>query len=294
MTSTRRSNRATFSPRNAVDESLEEEEAPREEIVPGVARALSPMVRRILATNPGPRTGLGTNTYMVGIDEIAVIDPGPLDKAHLDAITGCGGDLIRWIIVTNDDPHHAEAVSELKARTGAVVMAMCDVPRDEELKHGQQIVGTEFRLTIKHLPGPSADNIGLMLEEERTLLSGDLIVEGGTMAIVPPSGDMSDYITSLESLKKLRLKRIAPAHGYLIENPKEVIEEYLSHRANREKEVLKAVKGGATRVEDVVTVIYGDELEIELRELAEGTVHAHLIKLKGERKVKGTKNWAVA
>lgn len=273
---------------------VEEEEVPREEIVPGVARALSPMVRRILCRNPGPKTGLGTNTYMVGIDEIVVIDPGPNDSEHLDAIVGCGGDLIRWIMVTSDDPHHAEAVGALKERTGAKVMAMADIDCDEKLKDGDQIVGTEFRLTVKHLPGPSPKNIGLYLEEERMLIAGDLIVEGSSMAILPPQGDMKEYIASLESLRKLRLKRIAPAHGYLIEEPKEAIEEYISHRADREKQVLKAVKAGATRVEDVVSVVYGDELEIELRELAEGTVHAHLIKLKGEGQVKGTKNWAMA
>ena len=277
------------------DVELEEnEEVVREEIVPGVARALSPMVRRILATNPGPKTGLGTNTYLVGIDEIAVVDPGPIDKDHLDSICGCGGDLIRWILVTNDDPHHAEAAQELKARTGAEVLAMCDIERDGKLADGDQIVGTEFRLTVKHLPGPSPLNIGLMLEEERTLLSGDLIVEGSSMAIVPPQGDMVQYLESLESLMKLRLKRIAPAHGYLIENPKEVIAEYIDHRMAREKQILEALGNGAGRVEDVAASVYGDLEDDVVIELAQGTVHAHLLKLKSDGAVKGTKNWALA
>lgn len=277
------------------DVELEEtEEVVREEIVPGVARALSPMVRRILATNPGPKTGLGTNTYLVGIDEIAVVDPGPIDKDHLDSICGCGGDLIRWILVTNDDPHHAEAAQELKARTGAEVLAMCDIERDGKLADGDQIVGTEFRLTVKHLPGPSPLNIGLMLEEERTLLSGDLIVEGSSMAIVPPQGDMVQYLESLESLMKLRLKRIAPAHGYLIENPKEVIAEYIDRRMAREKQILEALGNGAGRVEDDAASVYGDLEDDVVIELAQGTVHAHLLKLKSDGAVKGTKNWALA
>ena len=275
------------------EEELEEVEV-REEIVPGVARALSPMVRRILATNPSPRTGLGTNTYLVGIDEIAVIDPGPLDKDHLDSICGCGGDLIRWILVTNSDPHHAEAVQELKARTGAQVMAMADIERDDKLADGDQIGGTEFRLTVRHLPGPSDLYVGLMLEEERTLFSGDLILEGSTAAILPPQGDMTKYLESLESLKKYRLKRIAPAHGYLIENPKEVVDEYITHRLAREKQILDAVGGGAGRVEDVAATIYGDLEDEEVIELAQGTVHAHLLKLKSDGAVKGTKNWALA
>lgn len=269
----------------------EEEEEVREEIVPGVARALSPMARRILAMNPGPRTGLGTNTYMVGIDEIAVIDPGPMDQGHLDAIIGCGGDLIRWILVTNADDEHAGAVPELAKQTGAIVMAMCDIDCDEVLTDGHQLVGTEFRLTTKHLPGPSSKNVGFMLEEERMLISGDLIVDGPSVGLnAPPDGDMAAYLESLESLKKLRLKRIAPAHGYVIEEPKPVIQEYIDHRLAREAEILKTLGSDTMRVEDVVASVYGD-VEGEIAELAANNVLAHLIKLRSDGKVKGQKNF---
>lgn len=273
---------------------IEEEEEVREEIVPGVARALSPMARRILAMNPGVRTGLGTNTYMVGIDEIAVIDPGPMDQGHLDAIVGCGGDLIRWILVTNETEEHAGAVQALKEMTGAKVMAFCDIECDEKLKDGQQIVGTEFRLTARHLPGPSAQNIGLVLEEERMLLSGDLIIDGPSVAIDPErGGDMAAYIESLESLRKYRLRRIAPAHGYVIEEPKPVMAEYIEHRLNREAEILKTLGNDTMRVEEVVEAVYG-ELDEERAALAAGNVLAHLIKLRSEGKVKGQKNFAKA
>ena len=269
----------------------DEEEEVREEIVPGVARALSPMARRILAMNPGPRTGLGTNTYMVGIDEIAVIDPGPMDQGHLDAIIGCGGDLIRWILVTNGDDEHAGAVPELAKQTGAIVLAMCDIDCDEVLEDGQQLVGTEFRLTTKHLPGPSAKNVGFMLEEERMLISGDLIVDGPSVGLnPPPDGDMAAYLESLESLKKLRLKRIAPAHGYVIEEPKPAIQAYIDHRLAREAEILAALGTDTMRVEDVVASVYG-EVEGDLAELAENNVLAHLIKLRTDGKVKGQKNF---
>lgn len=269
---------------------VEEEEEVREEIVPGVARALSPMARRILAMNPGPRTGMGTNTYMVGIDEIAVIDPGPMDQGHLDAIIGCGGDLIRWILVTNGDDQHAGAVPELAKQTGAIVMAMCDIDCDVVLKDGQQLVGTEFRLTVKHLPGPSPKNIGLMLEEERMLLSGDLIMEGPGVAITPPEGDMTAYLESLESLKKLRLKRIAPAHGYVVDDAKHYVQEYIDHRLAREAEIVKALGKDTMRVEDLVPLVYG-ELDDEIAELAAGNVLAHLIKLRSDGVVKGQKNF---
>lgn len=269
----------------------EEEEEVREEIVPGVARALSPMARRILAMNPGPRTGLGTNTYMVGIDEIAVIDPGPMDPGHIDAIVGCGGDLIRWILVTNADEEHAGAVPELAKQTGATVMAMCDIDCDVVLEDGQQLVGTEFRLTTKHLPGPSGKNVGFVLEEERMLLSGDLIVDGPSVGLnAPPDGDMAAYLASLESLKKLRLKRIAPAHGYVIEEPKPVIQQYIDHRLAREAEILEALGSDTLRVEDIVASVYG-EVDDAVAELAHNNVLAHLIKLRNEDRVKGQKNF---
>lgn len=273
-------------------DQIEEEEEVREEIVPGVARALSPMVRRILAINPGPRTGIGTNTYMVGIDEIAVIDPGPMDQNHLDAIIGCGGDLIRWILVTNETDEHAGAVKALAEQTGAVVMAFCDgVDCDEKLTDGQQVVGTEFRLTVKHLPGPSAQNIGLMLQEERMLISGDLIIDGPSVAIDPDrGGDMAAYIESLESLKKLRLKRIAPAHGYVIEEPKVVVQEYIDHRVAREGAILKALGSETMQVDELVHSVYG-ELDDEVAAMAAGNVLAHLLKLRSDGKVKGQKNF---
>ncbi len=269
----------------------EEEEEVREEIVPGVARALSPMARRILALNPGVRTGLGTNTYMVGIDEIAVIDPGPMDQSHLDAIVGCGGDLIRWILVTNDTDEHAGSVQALKEMTGAKVMAYCDIECDEKLKDGQQIVGTEFRLTTRHLPGPSAQNVGFVLEEERMLIAGDLIIDGPSVAIDPErGGDMAAYIESIESLRKYRLRRIAPAHGYVIEEPKPVMAAYIEHRLAREAEILKALGNDTMRVEEVVEAVYG-ELDEERAALAAGNVLAHLIKLRSDGKVKGQKNF---
>lgn len=270
---------------------VEEEEEVREEIVPGVARALSPMARRILAMNPGPRTGLGTNTYMVGIDEIAVIDPGPMDQGHLDAIIGCGGDLIRWILVTNGDDAHAGAVPELAKQTGAIVMAMADIDCDEVLADGTQLVGTEFRLTTKHLPGPSPKNVGFLLEEERMLFSGDLIIDGPGVAISPPEGDMVDYLASLESLKKMRLKRIAPGHGYVIEEAKHEIQPYIDHRLEREAQILGALGSDTMRVEEIVEKVYAG-IDEELAELAAGNVLAHLIKLRGDGKVKGQKNFS--
>ncbi len=170
-------------------------------------------------------------------------------------------------------------------------MAMCDIDCDVVLKDGQQLVGTEFRLTTKHLPGPSAKNVGFMLEEERMLISGDLIVDGPSVGLnAPPDGDMTAYLESLESLKKLRLKRIAPAHGYVIEEPKIVVPEYINHRLSREAEILKAIGKNTMSADEIIEAVYG-EIDPDMAELTSNNVLAHLAKLRKDGKVKGTKNF---
>lgn len=261
-------------------------------IVHGVASALSPLVRRIVANNPGHMTGSGTNTYLVGIDEIVVIDPGPDDAEHLDAIAGCGGDRIRWIACTHTHIDHFPGVTGLKARTGAEVLAFDGrdgLVIDRALGDGDLIEATEFVLRTLHTPGHASNHLCFLLEQERMLFSGDHIMEGSTVVIRPPDGDMVAYLEQLERLKTLRprLRSIAPGHGHLIEHPVAKIDEYLQHRAMREAQVLTAVSDGPTTVAAVVDQLYPD-LAGELVPMARGTVWAHLLKLKGEGRVKGT------
>src|SRR5262245_37590324 len=226
---------------------------PPKPLVTGVASALSPMVRRVLAPNPGVMTGPGTNTYLVGIDEVAVIDPGIDDAGHLDAIVGCGGDRIRWILCTHTHPDHSPGAAGLKARTGATVLAFASrdgLEVDETIAEGFRIEATEFRLTALHTPGHASNHLCYLLEEERLLFSGDHIMQGSTVVIAPPDGDMAAYLESLERLKKLRLRAIAPGHGHLIEEPRAVIDGYIDHRLDREHQVLDRVKAGDTTVAD--------------------------------------------
>ena len=179
-------------------------------------------MRRIVANNPGHMTGPGTNTYLVGIDEIVVIDPGPDDAGHLDAIAGCGGDRIRWIVCTHTHIDHFPGVAGLKQRTGAEVLAFDardGLAIDRSLGDGDRIEATEFVLRAIHTPGHASNHLCFLLEQERMLFSGDHIMEGSTVVIRPPDGDMAAYLQQLERLKALRprLKSIAPGHGHLIE-----------------------------------------------------------------------------
>lgn len=259
-------------------------------IVYGVASALSPMVRRIVCHNPSMMTGPGTNTYLVGIDEIAVIDPGPDSAEHLDTVAGCGGDRIRWILLTHTHPDHAPGTAALAERTGAEVCAFDErdgVAVDRTLADGDLIEATEFRIRAIHTPGHASNHLCYFLEEERTLFSGDHVMEGSTVVIAPPDGDMATYLESLDKIRIKRLRAIAPGHGHLITDPHGKIDEYVAHRLEREAQVLAAVEtAGTTTIPEIVASLYPGLTE-ELVPRAEQSVHAHLIKLAAEGRVRG-------
>ncbi|HEU5302106.1 MAG TPA: MBL fold metallo-hydrolase [Acidimicrobiia bacterium] len=269
------------------------------DLTPGVPSALSPLVRRIVAPNPGPFTGPGTNTYLVGIDEVAVIDPGPDDKAHVDAIVGASmRERVRWVLLTHTHPDHAPATARVVKATGAEVLAFAKrdkdgsgIVPDRTIADGDTIEGTEFALEVLHTPGHAPNHVCFRLEEERLLFTGDTVLDG-TWSVVNPArgGDMAVYLASLERLRKLRLSRLAPGHGDVIEEPKARIDEYVAHRKQRERQILRLVaKRGDVKVRDLVREIYGDQdLPTELVEAAGWQVHAHLVKLKADGKVDGT------
>jgi glyoxylase-like metal-dependent hydrolase (beta-lactamase superfamily II) len=259
------------------------------ELTPGLACALSPLVRRVLAPNPGVMTGPGTNTYLVGIDEVAVIDPGPEDEKHLDTVAACGGDRIRWILVTHTHSDHSPGARGLSARTGAPVLGFDErdgFEPDETIGEGYRLEATEFRLRAVHTPGHASNHLCYLLEQERMLFSGDHIMEGSTVVISPPDGDMAAYLDALRRLKTMRIRSIAPGHGHLIEDPQGKIDEYLTHRGERERAILDAVRAGAATVDAVVEQVYAD-VPKALHPIARHSVHAHLLKLRSEGEVQG-------
>ena len=257
------------------------------ELLPGIASALSPLVRRILAPNPGIMTGPGTNTYLVGIDEVAVIDPGPDDDDHLEAILGCGGDRIRWIVLTHTHPDHWPLAPRLKERTGAEIVAYDSrdgLVVDRELRDGDLVEGTEFRLKAMHTPGHASNHLCFWMEQENRLFSGDHVMSGSTVVIAPPDGNMTEYLEQLERVRPLRMKSIAPGHGELIDEPHAKIDEYVTHRLAREAAIAGALeKAGTATVEELVTAVYTDVAE-ELHPIARWSVWAHLRKLAREHR----------
>lgn len=272
------------------EETIEDDD--RLPLVPETPAALSPYIRRVVADNPGPMTGPGTNTYLIGVDEIVVVDPGPDSAEHVEAVVGAGSGRIRWIVLTHTHPDHAPGAAALKAATGAEVCAFDDrddVPVDRVLTDDEFIEASEFRIRVIHTPGHASNHLCYFLEEERTLFSGDHIMDGSTVVIAPPDGDMAAYMESLRRVRNIkRLRAIAPGHGHLITDPIAAIDAYLDHRTEREAQVLGQLAGGdPVAIETIVANLYPDLIE-ELVPRAAQSVHAHLIKLMAEGKVSGT------
>ncbi|HEY3723097.1 MAG TPA: MBL fold metallo-hydrolase [Acidimicrobiia bacterium] len=272
------------------------------DMTPEVPSALSPLVRRIVAGNPSHMTGPGTNTYLVGIDEVAVIDPGPDDAKHVSAIVGASmRERVRWVLLTHTHPDHSPATAKLVKATGAEVLAFNkrdpDLKVDRTIGEGDTIDGTEFRLEVLHTPGHAPNHLCFFLEEERVLFTGDTILDGMYSVVSPKTGgDMAKYMATLERLRKMRLAKIAPGHGDVIEEPRARIDEYLQHRIAREKQILKLLKAGPAKIREIVAALYPDLAE-PLVDVAGKQVHAHLLKLRAEGKVVGRdakSTWSIA
>jgi len=262
------------------------DEPVRAALVPNVPVALGKLVRRVLCGNPGMMTGPGTNTYLVGIDEVAVIDPGPADDEHLDAVAAAGSGEIRWILCTHTHGDHSPGAQGLKERTGAEILSFEDrdgLVCDRFLGDGDTVEGTEFTLRAIHTPGHASNHLCFLLERERLLFSGDHVMDGSTVVITPTDGDMGQYLESIERLQAWtpRLRTIAPAHGHLIDDPAAKLADYLSHRLEREAQILAALRGagtGGAGTADLVRSIYVDVPEL-LHPVARFSVWAHLRKL---------------
>jgi len=266
-------------------------------MTPEVPSALSPLIRRVVANNPSLMTGPGTNSYLVGIDEVAVIDPGPDVAKHIESIVGAAmRDRVKWVLLTHTHPDHWPAADRIRKKTGAVVGAFGKIPKIDEvdldldlvLGDGDTIDGTEFRLEAIHTPGHAPNHLCFLLEDERTLFTGDHILNGTTTVVNPQrGGDMVQYLASLDRLRKIkRVARICPGHGDVMDDAAAVLDEYVAHRKQRERQIMRLLAKGPAKIPDIVSTLYVDTPE-GLIDMAGHQVHAHLVKLKGEGKVSG-------
>ena len=256
-------------------------------VTPGEPVAVADRVFRLTAPNPSDMTGPGTNTYLVGAREIVAIDPGPVIDGHLDAIEASvadAGGSIRWIAVTHHHLDHAPAAVALAERTGAELVAFGHakgVAPDRKVGDGFVLDGPDFHLRALHTPGHASDHLCWLLEEEAMLFSGDHVMQGSTVVIGPPDGNMIEYLDNLDRLlhHDPPIVVIAPGHGRMIGDPAGVISSIVRHRLEREARIADALHElGRGTVDELLPGVYADVREA-LLPVARRSLWAHLQKL---------------
>jgi glyoxylase-like metal-dependent hydrolase (beta-lactamase superfamily II) len=261
-----------------------------EEVVPGV--------RRVLADNPSPFTFKGTLSYIVGRGRVAIIDPGPLDEAHIAALLDAvGGETVTHIFVTHTHRDHSPAVPRIKAATGAVVLAegphrparplhVGEAPRldasndtdfrpDHALHDGEVIAGPGWTIEAVATPGHTANHMAFALKEADLLFSGDHVMAWSTPVVAPPDGAMSDYMASLQKLARRSESVYLPGHGGAVRDAPRFVAHYIRHRQAREASILHRLAKGEADIPTLVRAIYIG-LDPRLVKAAGLSVLAHL------------------
>ena len=245
-------------------------------------------VRRIVAPNPSMMTGPGTNTYLFGDNDIAVLDPGPAIASHIDDIIERAGAPVRWVLVTHTHPDHSPGAKLLAEATGAELLGR-PAPQgrqqdrsfrpDRVLDDGDRLETDEFVLEAVHTPGHASNHLCYLHRDSNWLFTGDHVIDGSTVVINPPDGNMKQYIDSLRRVRALDCEALAPGHGEVIRDPERAIEWIIEHRLVREQKVAAAVtRHPGLTTHELVPHVYRDVHETLYR-LAERSLLAHLIKL---------------
>ncbi len=245
-------------------------------------------VRRVVAPNPSMMTGPGTNTYLFGRDEVAVLDPGPIIDSHLQRIQMIAGAPIRWVIVTHTHPDHSPAALELARASGATLLGR-PPPKGQHqdmsfsperiLEDGDRICVDGADIEIIHTPGHASNHICLRHVDLNWVFTGDHVIDGSTVVIDPPDGNMKHYLESLAKVREFHPVALAPGHGDLIEDAERTIDWIIDHRLEREAKVAAAlrVNPGLTSMK-LVPHVYKD-VHRRLYGWAERSLLAHLLKL---------------
>ena len=263
---------------------------------PGRPDQVSPLIRRVIAANPGPFTFTGTGTYIVGRGETAVIDPGPDLPAHLQAILqATRGERIAAVLITHTHLDHSPLARPLAKATGARVYGL-QAPRvaeaevrldeghdrafapDEPIADGQRVSGPGWTLQALTTPGHASNHVCFALLEENALFCGDHVMGWSTTVISPPDGDMAAYYASLDKVAARGFSRLWPTHGPPVEDVAPFLAAYKAHRLDRERQILDQLAQGRTRIPDMVRAIYAD-IDPRLHPAAAQSVLAHLIHL---------------
>jgi glyoxylase-like metal-dependent hydrolase (beta-lactamase superfamily II) len=235
---------------------------------------LSERVRRIIAPNPSPFTFTGTCVYIVGEGEVAVVDPGPADPAHLDALLAAiPGERVARIVVTHSHRDHAAGATLLQQRTGAPIVGArahvaagaptradashaLDYAPDEALEDGARVAGRGFTLEAVATPGHAAGHLSFALAEENALFSGDHVMAWSTSVIAPPDGSMRAYLASLEKVARRSETIYWPGHGGPVRDPQRYARALISHRRQREAAILARLEAGEASVAEIVARVY--------------------------------------
>jgi glyoxylase-like metal-dependent hydrolase (beta-lactamase superfamily II) len=270
----------------------------------GIAEPVAPLVRRVLCRNPSAFTFWGTQTYLVGErGELAVIDPGPDDEEHLDALmSAIGTDRVKAICCTHSHRDHSPAAAPLAERTGARIIGCApfslidDGPRSDAafdptykperiLEDGETISGDGWTLTAVYTPGHTSNHLCYALDETGALFTGDHVMGWSTTVVSPPDGDMTAYMASLQKLMDREDEVYFPAHGPQVDKPRQLVRGMIGHRRQREQQILKQVEQGNSRIPEMVPNMYKG-VDKGLWPAAERSVLAHLIDLERKQRVR--------
>lgn len=268
------------------------------ELIHGKAVQIAPGIRRVTCPNPGVMTGAGTNTYLLGQRQVAVVDPGPGMPLHvrsiLAAIEEGGGELAR-IFATHTHVDHSPATSGLlKHRKVEVIGALATdnmfqdkhFRPDIECGHDQVFDTDEYSLRALATPGHVSNHFCFLEQNSGLLMTGDHIMNGSTVVIVPPSGDMAAYIQSLKLLLDYPLSHLAPGHGDIMEQPAAVVQWLVDHRLEREARVMAVLQRHMRAAVDELLVEVYDDVPVDIHPVARLSLMAHLIKLEQEHRAR--------
>lgn len=264
-----------------------------------IAEQVSPLIRRVLARNASPFSYTGTQTYIVGRGEVAVIDPGPLadDPSHVAALMDIlAGETVVAIMCTHTHRDHSPAATPLARATAAPLVGCSRLVIDDEgpradasfdttyfpdrvLSDGEQVSGADWTLTAVATPGHTSNHLCFALEEEQALFSGDHVMGWSTTVVSPPDGDMAAYMESLAILLERDDAIYYPAHGKPVENPRRLVRGMMGHRKQREGQIQRLLQRGVQRIPDMVAEMYSG-VDKRLHPAAGRSVLAHLIDLK--------------